>query len=201
MTGMGDCRQAKPQKSGLDQDATAKFDPEDVDLINRISRAEGVSPALLAITWRFETVFAMRPDPNTNQLPNKPPTEPTRWDVGPFHINIRWTELAAAKGEISFSGVSRLDAYGFLGWLATEGKTSNVRDNPGWGLGPFDGNPFANGRIAARRLKAIRGSDKDKAMKYAPPDGKIKTRTFRGNMYDKYASAFEKFFDCYRSWW
>ena|SRR5947209_8420219 len=166
---------------------------------NQISSLENVSRPLLGITWRYENNFQMNPGPNTNGHPENT----DKWDVGPFHINVHWTEAGAAKGEVSFDGLSRSVVYGYR----VAGPEGEDPTYPGYGVpGSFDGIPLANGRMAARRLNAFGGSDKNKAMMYAPPDhtegsGKNKhlvaTRTGRGSNYDKYAPALARFFDCY----
>ncbi len=185
--------------AGLDPVEFHHFNEQAANLINQISSLENVSQPLLAITWRYENNFQMNPKPNTNGHPENT----DKWDVGPFHINVHWTEAEAKQGGVSFDGLSRTDVYGST---VTGGRDEDQGLRVYGKVSPFNGDPLANGRMAARRLNAFGGSDQHKAMMYAPPDhfegtGKKKhwvaTRTGRGSNYNHYAPALAKFFDCY----
>lgn len=167
----------------------SNFSKEAADLINQVSGLENVSAPLLAVTWAFETDFNLHPGPNIN----KHPGSPERWDVGPFHINIRWTERGVAKGELSFNGLTKRDVYGSIAWSVDPSAVSpRLSDHLGT-PGTFNGAPLSNGRMAARRLNAFGGSDENKASKYAPAEG----RKDRKKQYNKFAPLYQKFFDCY----
>jgi hypothetical protein len=154
---------------------------EVADLIQNISDLEGISRELLAVTLMNESSLSsssLHSDPNTNGHPE----DIMKWDVGPFQINIYWTLAAVKKGEVSFDGLIMENVFGY-NFYHSDMKTPAT----------FSGDPLSNGRMAARRLNAIGGSDENKAVKYAPPYA----RAHRKQSFKDYAPRFQQFFNCY----
>ncbi len=156
------------------------FTKEAADLINQISSDEGTSRDLLAVTWMNESNFVSHPNPNTNRHPE----DIMKWDVGPFQINIYWTLKSVEKKEVSFGGLNERNVFGYNFYQGTDGKVPAA----------FTGDPLSNGRMGARRLNAIGGSDENKAIKYTAPGA----QPARKISYGRYAGRFRDFFNCYR---
>jgi hypothetical protein len=155
------------------------FTQDAADLINQISGAEGTSRELLAVTWMNESGFELRPSQNDNGHPENV----DKWDVGPFQINVHWTLAQVAKKEVSFGGLNERNVFGY-DFYHSDGKTP---------LNYFTGDPLSNGRMGARRLNAIGGSDENKAIKYTKPSSQAARKT----SYESYAGRFRDFFNCY----
>jgi hypothetical protein len=150
------------------------------NLVQDINDLEGTARELLAVTWKNENSFRMRPGPNTKAGA----ANWMLWDVGPFHINIDWTLRGLKKKEISFAGLVRENVFGYS-FYRSDGKTP---------VSEFDGSPLENGQMAARRLNAFGGSDEDKAAAYAPEYG----RAHRRREFRKYAQRFRDFYKCFK---
>jgi hypothetical protein len=173
-----------PQPGSFDYCAGDKlkkqgFTKEAADLIKQVNSVEKISVELLAVTWMNESNFAIRPSQNDNGHPE----DITKWDVGPFQINIYWTMAQVAKKEVSFEGLNEKNVFGY-DFYRSDGKTP---------LNYFTGDPLSNGRMAARRLNAVGGTDENKAVKYTKPS----SQPARKESWDKYAQAFRDFFKCY----
>lgn len=123
--------------------------------------------------------FLFYPKPNSNGSDD----DINKWDVGPFQLNIYWTLKAVEKGEVSFSGLNELNVFGY-NFYQSDGVTPAPN---------FSGSPLANARMGARRLHAIGGSDRNKAIKYTAPA----SQPARGQSYDGFAKRFKDFFTCY----
>lgn len=160
------------QNTGFTEDAA--------DLINQISGYEGTSRDLLAVTWKNENSFHLRPGPNKNARPD----DIQKWDVGPFHINIGYTLGAVDPKRVNFKGLTVQGVFGYT-FYHSDGKTPT---------GTFDGVPLENGCMAARRLNFLGSNDRERVVNYA---GR-KNGPARGRYYDAYHGAFAKFFDCYK---
>lgn len=158
------------------------FTEEAANLIQRIHDYEGTSLELLAVTFLNEgDKFNLRTGPNTNGVPE----DVTRWDVGPFQINIYWTLKAIEKKEVSWNGLIPQNVWGYA-FYHSDGKTP---------LNEFTGEPLSNGRMAARRLNTTQGKTaEDKAANYTKPS----SRAHRRQSYQTYAPKFKAFFDCFR---
>jgi len=111
------------------------FTEDAANLVSRISDAEGTAKELLAYTWMKESIppFNQYPVPNTKTNPK----DPAHWDYGPFQLNAYWINRMILKGEISTDGINLGSALGGHGVQAGQ---------------PFVGDPFDNGRLAARKL-------------------------------------------------
>lgn len=101
----------------------------------------------------------------------------------PFQLNIYWTYKAAEKKEVSFAGLNERNVFGYH-FYRSDGKTPAA----------FSGDPVSNGRMAARRLKAIGGSDQNQAIKYTKPS----SQPARKESYANFTGSFRNFFNCYR---
>jgi hypothetical protein len=141
------------------------------DLISRISVAEGTGPELLAYTWQRESNFNMYPLPNPNGT-----TDTGRWDYGPFQVNAYWIGRAIANGQVRAEGIVIGSALGGHGVRAD---------------GPFAGNPYENGRLAARYLNSL-GTGATAAGLYT---GGTRIEE-RSKGFDETGSKFKDFFDC-----
>ncbi len=171
--------------TGISQDAA--------DLVLQISSLENVSPQALAVTWQWETGFDLYPPPNTNNNPGNQ----SNWDVGPFHINMSWTNKYINNGRLDISDIMRLNGIGGSNvWgnnLYEPSSVNQNRNNPSrWIPARYDGNPLANGRVAARRIRLNGGDERNQVKWYAPDP------VDRGQKYDKWAPIWKKFFDCYK---
>ena len=185
----GECaRRSGVNNSGIHQAAA--------DLVVRIARVEGISTEALAVTWQWETGFNMYPLPNINGSKKNPKRyidQPEMWDVGPFHINVKWTKLAILKGEIDISDIELpmantsnvSNVYGVLYKAASSKNKSYLEPSL------FGGDPYANGRVAARRIKANLGTEAEKVAKYAPD------YQDRLSKYNEWGPKFRRYFDCY----
>jgi len=135
-----------------------------------VHNAEGTSLSLLSVTLMNEnTHFNLYLPPNTKFLNSE------WWDIGPFQLSQHYFDAAIEKGQISTKG---LELWEVLGKKIIPDK-------------PFAGKPLANGRLAARFLNSLPGSDRQKAIAYAGREG-------RGDSYDSFGPLFDKFFNCYR---
>lgn len=149
---------------------------EAADLVLEISRLETISAEAIAVTWQWETGFNFHPLPNINgtkQEPYKNIDNFERWDVGPFHINIYWTKKAIEKKEIDITDIYRATGVNggsnVYGTMLFEPGSTTTKDKTNWRPARFDGNPLANGRVAARHIKASKGSTEgEKVSNYAP---------------------------------
>jgi hypothetical protein len=173
----------QPQNSGSFQACVGGlggtgFNQEAADLINNISGKEGTSGDLLAVTWMNESSFTTHPNP----MDNGHPENIMKWDVGPFQINIDWTLKTVAAKEVTFGGLNERNVFGY-DFYRSDGKTPLA----------FTGDPLSNGRMGARRLNAIGGSDENKATKYTAPGAQPARKT----SYETYAGRFRDFFKCY----
>lgn len=107
--------------------------------------------------------------------PNTKFKDSSWWDVGPFQLNQHYVLNAVNNGRVS---------------------TKDLDPKQVWGMyidphGAFQGDPEANGRMAARYLDMGGGTDRQKAIRYFGPS--------RGASYDSFAPLFNSFFvDCYR---
>jgi hypothetical protein len=126
-----------------------------------------------------ESGFDLHPSQNDNDHPENV----DKWDVGPFQINVHWTLAQVAKKEVSFRKLNERNVFGY-DFYHSDGTTP---------LNYFTGDPLSNGRMGARRLNAIGGSDENKAMKYTKPSSQAARKT----SYETYAGRFRNFFDCY----
>jgi hypothetical protein len=156
-----------------------RFNKTAADVIKKISESERISAALLAVTWMNESSFETHPAPNDNGHPE----DINKWDVGPFQLNIYWTLKAVEKNEVSFAGLNEENVFGY-NFYRSDGTTPAA----------FSGDAVSNGRMAARRLKAIGGTDLNKAMKYTKPS----SQPARKASYNNFAGSFQGFFNCYR---
>jgi hypothetical protein len=177
-------------ESGLKGEQASTFTQQAADLVNQISSFENTSQALLAFTWYEENRFRMNPNPNDNGKRDNP----TKWDVGPFHINVYWTERVAAAGQVNFNGLSKPEVYGARAYPIDPEVDAFAAKLYGK-YGPFDGSPLANGRMAARRLNAAGGSDENKAVMYAPGP----SRAYRRNAWRQVGGIWNKFFNCWNN--
>lgn len=84
----------------------------------------------------------------------------------------------------TFGGLNERNVFGY-DFYHSDGQTP---------LNYFTGDPLANGRMGARRLNAIGGSDMNKAMKYTKPS----SQAARKSSYENYAGQFRDFFNCYQ---
>lgn len=142
-------------------------------IIPGVAQMEGVDPALLAVTWRFESGFALNPDSNPND------GRPGNADIGPIQINYRTWH--------SWSGLNGLDdVFG----TTTTGKEV------------FNGNALSNVRAGARILNSL-GSGRSAAGLYRTGTGNFsKTKAGiaefnkRAGLYDQYAPKYAAFFKC-----
>jgi hypothetical protein len=165
----------KNPKSGKWMQNASEFHEGAADVLTDINNHEGVSVELLAVTWMNESSFKFGPLPHTN------PGNSYDWDYGPFQLNPRWIDRDIFKGNIKNSGdnwLSTFDVYGLTVGDANQG---------------FDGDPAANGRMAARRMYWGK-TDREKAMNFTKPT----SREERGISYDNFAPLFRQFFDCYK---
>ncbi len=165
------------------------------DLIKQISRFEGVSVEALSVTWQFETGFNFQPSPNINGTVKEPKRyidQPDQWDVGPFHINVKWTKKGVKKGELDISDIQKFDGIGGDNVYGILYKPTTSPDKLTWEPATFTGDPLVNGRIAARRILAYPGTTElEKLVQYAPD------RTKRRKAYNDWAPSYKKFYDCY----
>lgn len=153
-------------------------------MINKISGDEGTSRDLLAVTWMNESGFKTHPDPYVNGHPE----DINQWDVGPFQLDIYWTLRGVEKKEMSFAGLGSWAVKNVFGYdfYRSDGKTPLA----------FTGDPLSNGRMAARHLNAIGGSDENNAIRYTRPAA----QPARKISYETYAGRFRDFFKCYRGY-
>jgi hypothetical protein len=106
-----------------------------------------------------------------------------KWDLGPFQLNVFWTNQAVLINEVSLSGLTYDGIFG-----------STFFDKDNKPIKTFTGNPLQNGQMAARRLNAMPGkTEKEKVTNYTAPA----SRGARANSYDWYAPKFKTFFDCF----
>ena len=165
---------------------------EAADLILEISRLEDISVAALAVTWQWETGFQLYPKPNTNGKPENM----EEWDVGPFHVNIKYTNLYVKQGKLTISDIYKSNGIGgsnIWGDYLFDPNSTVSKDSKNWIASPFSGNPLANGRVAARRLKANGGSEENQVKWYAPdPEDRAKK-------YNTWRNNWKNFFACYQN--
>lgn len=159
-----------------------RFNNESADFINRIVEAEGVDAGLLAFTFWEEGKFNIWAEPNKNEVYDRKTKQDISsavqdWDFGPFQLNFAWTHRDLKKGDYSSNGINVHDAFGFFGYGLV---------------------PFANGRLAARKLNfggQIRGSDRGAAM-YFTQGGR---GGIRGQHWDQWGKKWQAFFKCYNA--
>lgn len=151
------------------------FTEDAAALIVLVSRLEAIAPELLAVTWMNESTFGFHPLPNVNHDPGCP----FMFDVGPFQLNVGWTYRSVWVGEFSAKGIHYKEAFG----------TVFLQD------APFDGNPQANARMAARKLLAIKGPDVARVVKYTGPGERQEHRL---GDWRKYSPLFQEFFAAYK---
>ena len=178
------------------------FHVDNADFINELYRAEKCDRALLAVTWMNETTFRFYSEPNQNNSPD----DFTKWDVGPFQMNVGLLHASIANQYLSVKG---LDLAKITGTQA--------------GSILYNGDPWHNACIAARLLKRtgqqtiIKGKKREvmfwgvTAQSWAvmPEDTKNRRRAvaftgpearpFRLESYNKYAPMFTKFFEVYNA--
>lgn len=154
-----------------------KFTQEAADLVIKVHLFEKVSCPLISVTWLNESVFNIRPVPNTNG-------NDANWfgyDIGPAQLNLGWSLRMAWQGELKRTNdLLFVDVFGKPPYL------------PGQ---EFTGNPLANLRVMARRLLAgsLSTDERTLAVRYTGP----KAQSYRGQSYDKFAPLFKNFFDYY----
>lgn len=144
-----------------------------MDLVSRISAAEGTAVELLAYTWQRESSFNMYSEPNTNGT-----TDTGRWDYGPFQINAYWIGRAIASGQVNADGINVGSALGGHGVRARQ---------------PFAGDIFENGRLAARYLNSL-GTGARAAGLYT---GGTRIEE-RSKGFEEAGPKFKNFFDCFK---
>jgi hypothetical protein len=165
--------------------------------ILHVGDAENTSYALLAVTMMNETfnpVFGVDHGPNTI-APNTPPND---WDYGPFQLNYQHTMNDLSAGSYTADEQLLRDAFG----------------TPNTTLGTTPGlYPFANGRLAARKLNAltnaalgkkkrtaanIKNAEREAAQDYTSHTD-AKRRKDREDSFNGYYEPFKAFFDCYKN--
>lgn len=153
------------------------FTPEAADLCLDIAKLESITPTLICFTMLNESTFDMRPLPNTN----KEPLNFWKWDIGPWQLNLGWTFKSVWVLEFSSKGILPNDCFGKV-FVDEAGQPSK-----------FTGDPLANGRMAARKLKSLRGLDIDKATLYTGPSAQPNRR----KSYEALSPMFDDFFRLY----
>ena len=144
-------------------------------IIIGVAAMEGVEPALLAVTWRFESGFNLNPPNNPND------GSPGNADIGPAQINYRtWHNSPLLNGLDDVFGTARA-----------------VREI-------FNGNPLSSLRATARILNH-HGSGRTAAGRYRTGTGDFsRTRrgisefNLRAGLYDRFAPLYDAFFRCMR---
>jgi hypothetical protein len=171
----------KPEKDSRNK--AAQFNEKAAKLIQEIFIREFgiVSQAALAVTLMNEDESFALENAETNF--NNKPSEVMKWDLGPFQLNVFWTNQAVLINEVSLSGLTYDGIFG-----------STFFDKDNKPIKTFTGNPLQNGQMAARRLNAAPGkTEKEKVTNYTAPA----SRGDRANSYDWYAPKFKTFFDCF----
>ena len=147
------------------------FTPDAARLILLVSKWHGITPELLAVTWMNESVFSFYPQPNNNGTPD----DFSKWDVGPMQMNVKWT---LADIDVKYYAVPA-----DLNLREALGTHHNIH---------FNGNPTANVRLAAIKLKRLhKTDDAQRAIMYTGPNA----RPYRLESFNKYAPLFRTFFE------
>jgi hypothetical protein len=156
------------------------------DLAIAVAKLESISPALIAFTHMAEHSFEIAPSlPNVNGKPSSP----WNFDVGPLQLSVQWIMRSVWQGDLSTRELPFASVFG-SSFYEIDGITPCA----------FSGDPIANGRMAARRLFAVKvaglsepDAERVRAVKFTGPLHQEK----RGLLFDALMSAFTKFFELY----
>jgi hypothetical protein len=153
------------------------FSSEAANLCIQIAKFERVSETLMCFTMLNESTFNVRPLPNTN----KEPLNVWKWDIGGWQLNMGWTYKSVWVGEFSSKGIKPDECFGQVFF--------DAQGNPA----PFSGDPLSNGRMAARKLARIHGTDEEKAGIYT---GGTRVETRKAS-FREWSPYFQEFFRLY----
>lgn len=167
---------------------------EAADLAIEIFKAESVPAPTMAFTHCCEASFLLNSKPNCNGHPEGivcwdiATQKLVSWDIGSYQLNFLWTHRSLAIGEYRMDGLTFSDIWG---------KTFYDRDGA---PADFSGVPLANGRLAARRLMAVKAGGlsesealKFRAVRFTGPSAQGRRGDLWDTLYGPLVAFFEKY--------